>query len=269
MRDILNEIVVHKRQEVEQNMINQPLDILQEEIRSYSRAKLSMRRSLEQSTTGIIAEFKRRSPSKGWISEGADCVNIVSGYASSGAVACSVLIDGEYFGGSVDDLCSVRDFVPHTPLLYKEFIVDPYQLFQARLSGADAVLLIAACLTPKGCADLAASAHELGLEVLLEIHTAEELDHITENVDMLGVNNRHLGTFHTDVNQSFALAESMQRSSTRLAHQPLLISESGISRPETILALREVGFRGFLMGETFMKSADPAAELSTLISHLT
>lgn len=264
MRDILQEIVANKRQEIELAKRTTPLEALAIARSSYSSPTISMRSSLEGSTSGIIAEFKRRSPSKGWINQSADCATVVSGYAARGAAACSVLIDSTYFGGSLENMLIARASAPHTPLLFKEFIVDPYQLYQARLAGADAVLLIAACLTTQLCEELALLARELDLEVLLEVHSASELDFVSDNVDMLGVNNRHLGTFHTDINQSFALAEAL----SALPCKPLLVSESGISRPETVIALRKVGFRGFLMGENFMSHANPAAELDNFITQV-
>lgn len=264
MRDILQEIIARKREEIEAKKRLTPLEALIEAADSCSRKSLSMRESLERSNTGIIAEFKRRSPSKGWINESADCASVVSGYAAAGAAACSVLIDSNYFGGSIENMVVARKVAPQLPLLFKEFIVDPYQLFEARLAGADAVLLIAACLTVELCAELAALAHKLGLEVLLEVHTAAELDCLNNHIDMVGVNNRHLGTFDTDVNQSFALAAALNS----LPDRALLVSESGISDPQTVVALRKVGFRGFLMGENFMKSSAPAKELENFISQL-
>lgn len=264
MRDILQEIVANKRLEVEAAKSITPLEILVDAVRNCSHSTISMRSLLEDSTTGIIAEFKRRSPSKGWINERADCGEVVSGYAFAGAVACSILIDSTYFGGSLENMVIARKAAPQTPLLFKEFIVDPYQLYTARFAGADAVLLIASCLSPQLCEELIALAHELGLEVLLEVHATEELDYVSDYVDMLGVNNRHLGTFHTDINQSFALAEALGALSCR----SLLVSESGISDSLVVMQLREVGFRGFLMGENFMKCTNPAVELENFISRL-
>ena len=152
---------------------------------------------------------------------------------------------------------------PHTsrPILRKDFIIDEYQLYQARIIGADVVLLIAAALDPRDCRQLAAKAHELGLETLLEIHDEKELDHLCEEIDMVGVNNRHLGTFHTDVENSFRLAE-------QLPGEMLKISESGIARPETVVALRQAGFKGFLIGETFMRTNNPGEALYHFIEQL-
>ena len=150
----------------------------------------------------------------------------------------------------------------HIPILRKDFIIDEYQLYQAKIVGADAVLLIAAALTREECAFLAATAHKLNLEVLLEIHTEDELAYVGENIDMVGVNNRNLGTFHTDIENSFRLAE-------KLPKDVLLVSESGISSPETVKRLRKAGFRGFLIGENFMKTTNPGEALGGFISELT
>ena len=182
-------------------------------------------------------------------------------YADGGASACSILTDGDFFGGSLSDLQQARRLV-NIPLLRKDFIVDPYQLYQARVMGADAVLLIAACLSKEECAQLAATAHSLQLEVLLEVHSAEELDHVNADIDMLGVNNRHLGTFDTDVKHSFTLIDQLK------GYAPLLVSESGISQAETVKQLRAAGFRGFLIGETFMKTAQPGETLRNFIEAL-
>lgn len=220
-----------------------------------------MRQSLASSATGIIAEFKRKSPSKGWLHPGAKVQDVLPFYAEEGASACSILTDGDFFGGSLSDLQQARRLV-NIPLLRKDFIVDPYQLYQARVMGADAVLLIAACLSKEECAQLAATAHSLQLEVLLEVHSAEELDHVNADIDMLGVNNRHLGTFDTDVKHSFTLIDQLK------GYAPLLVSESGISQAETVKQLRAAGFRGFLIGETFMKTTQPGETLRNFIEAL-
>lgn len=169
-----------------------------------------MRRALAESETGIIAEFKRRSPSKGWLHEDAKIEAVVPAYEAGGASACSVLTDSEFFGGTLEDLQQARRLAA-LPLLRKDFIVDEYQLYQARTSGASAVLLIAAVLSPDECRRLARTAHELELEVLLEVHTPSELSHLNQYVDMLGVNNRDLGTFHTDVENSLRMIDLLRR----------------------------------------------------------
>ena len=262
MADILETIVANKRKEVarQKQAVNlQTLVALGGD--RLERPTFSMRHSLASSATGIIAEFKRKSPSKGWLHPGAKVQDVLPFYAEGGASACSILTDGDFFGGSLSDLQQARRLV-NIPLLRKDFIVDPYQLYQARVMGADAVLLIAACLSKEECAQLAATAHSLQLEVLLEVHSAEELDHVNADIDMLGVNNRHLGTFNTDVKHSFTLIDQLK------GYAPLLVSESGISQAETVKQLRAAGFRGFLIGETFMKTAQPGETLRNFIEAL-
>ena len=247
------------------------MDIL-ETILATKRRELTFgkRRSLKQalldSPTGIIAEFKRKSPSKGWIHADARPEAVVPAYAAAGAAALSILTDESYFGGSLDYIRQVRPLVD-LPILRKDFIIDPFQLYQAAEAGADAVLLIAACLSRADCAALTAEAHRLGLEVLLEIHDAAELDYVSPEVDVVGVNNRHLGSFVTDVQTSFDLAPLLSQPSTTptQATGPVFVSESGIGDPETVRKLRAAGFRGFLMGGHFMKNPDPGAALADFI----
>lgn len=254
--DILQTIVAHKRIELARQEEAVPLDSLIKQLDTLRPSK-SMRQSLADSPTGIIAEFKRRSPSKGWIAQEADPAVIVPGYERAGASGISVLTDQEFFGGTLDDLHAVRPLI-QLPVLRKDFIVSPYQLFQAKLVGADVVLLIAAALTVEECKSLGKLAHQLQMEVLLEIHAEKELDYLHEYVDLLGVNNRNLGTFHTDVENSFRLAQ-------KLPKEYLWVSESGISQPETIRQLRKAGFSGFLMGERFMKTSSPEQALSDFL----
>lgn len=265
MKDILDDIMEFKKIEVEQQKQNLPPDELYRRVEQMKadaslRPRRSMSRALVSSDTGIIAEFKRRSPSKGWINESASLERIAGGYALNGASALSVLTDEKYFGGNLDFLRTVASMVD-VPVLRKDFIIDEYQLFQAYEAGADAVLLIASCLSRESCRALASKAHELGLEVLLEIHSADELGHVDCGADMVGVNNRNLGTFHTDVNNSFALAELLPKDS-------VLVSESGISDPKTICRLQDAGYSGFLIGETFMKTADPAESLLRFVDEI-
>ena len=230
--------------------------------------KRSLRQALLDTPPGIIAEFKRKSPSKGWIHPDAQPEQVVPAYAAAGAAAVSILTDERYFGGSLDFIRRVRPLVD-LPILRKDFNIDPVQLVEARQAGADAVLLIAACRSRSDCAALLAEAHRLGLEVLLEIHDAAELDYITPEVDVVGVNNRHLGSFVTDVQVSFGLAPRLRALSAPAADGgPVLVSESGIGDPETGRRLRAAGFRGFLMGEHFMKQDDPGRALSDLIQAL-
>ncbi len=263
MKDILEEIVAYKRVEVarqKEEMAPRKLYALVEGIMAEERPPHSMRKALADSPYGIIAEFKRKSPSKGWINVGASPVEVVPQYARNGASALSVLTDEEYFGGSLDYVRQVRPLVD-IPILRKDFIIDEYQLFQAKETGADAVLLIAADLPLGECRQLVRTAHELGLETLLEIHSESELDYVDCEPDMVGVNNRNLGTFHTDVRNSFRLAPL-------LPEEVLKVSESGISEPETIRLLREAGFRGFLIGERFMREENSGETLAEFIAEL-
>lgn len=279
--DILSEITDHKRIEVELQKQAVSPEQLREQVRDLMEnspaPRRSMKRALASSPAGIIAEFKRRSPSKGWIYETAKADEIPAAYEAAGASAISILTDAKFFGGSLRDIRTARPLVD-IPILRKDFIIDEYQLLQARIAGADAVLLIAACLTQEECADLTARAHTLGLEVLLEIHSPRELAYISKDVDMVGVNNRNLGTFVTDVENSFRIAGQLrqtiadarnvpdaQDSSDTPRNLPLLVSESGISHPETICRLRTAGFRGFLIGETFMKTPRPGDALKGFI----
>lgn len=285
--DILSEITDHKRIEVELQKQAVSPEQLREQVRDLMEnspaPRRSMKRALASSPAGIIAEFKRRSPSKGWIYETAKADEIPAAYEAAGASAISILTDEKFFGGSLRDIRTARPLVD-IPILRKDFIIDEYQLLQARIAGADAVLLIAACLTQEECADLTARAHALGLEVLLETHSPRELAYISKDVDMVGVNNRNLGTFVTDVENSFRIAGQLrqtiagvrnisdarnvpnaQGSSDTPRNLPLLVSESGISHPETICRLRAAGFRGFLIGETFMKTPQPGDALKGFI----
>lgn len=253
--DILTEIIAHKRVEIaiqETAVPRMHLEKMLDDIHPCIR----MSHALRTSSTGIIAEFKRRSPSKGWLHPDADAA-LTAGYEQAGAAALSILTDEKFFGGNLGDIRKARELT-RLPILRKDFIISPYQLLQAKLVGADAVLLIAAVLTPAECRELARLAHELKLEVLLEIHDESELEHLNDDIDLLGVNNRHLGTFHTDTIRSFLLAERLP------SHLPW-ISESGIAHPETLRQLRKAGYQGFLIGETFMKTSQPHTTLANFI----
>lgn len=244
--DILQEIVVHKHKEMERLCAKKP----------------SLRDALLHSDTGIIAEFKRRSPSKGWIKEEGKAEVIPLSYQQNGAAAISILTDEHYFGGCDDFIRMARKSGVTIPVLYKNFVIDEAQLYAAALCGASAVLLIAACLTKQECKRLLEKAHALGLEVLLEMHSEEELEYAELDPDLCGINNRNLGSFVTDVENSFRLAELLPKDAVK-------VSESGISNPETVKALRQAGFRGFLIGENFMKTADPGQALNNFLTQLT
>lgn len=245
MKDILEEIVAHKRKEVE--LLYAP--------------KPSLRQALLQSDTGIIAEFKRKSPSKGWIKQEGKAEEIPLSYQQNGATGISILTDEKYFGGKDGFITAARESGVVIPILYKNFVVNEMQLYAAALCGASVVLLIAACLTKQECRCLIQKAHELGLEVLLEMHSEQELEYAELEPDLCGINNRNLGSFITDVETSFRLAEKLPKDAVK-------VSESGISDPKTVIALREAGFRGFLIGENFMKTPNPGTALKEFISQL-
>lgn len=278
MKDILEEIVANKREELAIAINELPLETIkqftEQKIRRDGALKLrSMKQSLAKSESGIIAEFKRKSPSKGWIHADVEPEDVIPLYAEGGASASSVLTDEKYFGGKLEFIQRVRDKVPALPLLRKEFIIDEYQLYEARLVGADAVLLIAADLHEGQYGELLKVAHSLGLEVLLEVHDPAELSYLKYGIpDMLGVNNRSLGTFHTDVQHSFDIAAEMKKAVRHLGlpeeEAPLLVSESGIGNPSVVKELRKVGFRGFLIGECFMKEENPGLALKEFIGEI-
>ncbi len=264
MANFLENIIAGKRQEIErQKEVLQPrelasmVDALMEE-RDRPLEVRSMSGSLASSPSGIIAEFKRKSPSRGWIHEDARPEEVIPAYDRAGASALSILTDGPNFGGSLEYIPRVRNLVK-APILRKEFIIDEYQIFQARLAGADAVLLIAADLSLDLCRRLMERARSLRLEVLLEIHGESELDFCSLEPDMIGVNNRNLETFRVDVDKSLSLASKLQVDCVRVA-------ESGLSSPEKVKELRSAGYRGFLIGETFMKEKDPGGALKNFIA---
>ncbi len=260
MKDILAEIIANKRFEVDLQKQTISLEQLQEGVSDAAPTR-SMAQALANSPTGIIAEFKRRSPSKEWIKQTAKVEEIVPAYVQAGASALSILTDEKFFGGTLGDIRTARPLVD-LPIIRKDFIIDEYQLYQARLIGADAVLLIAAALTQEKCRELTVKAHELNLEVLLELHHPDELAYIHPDIDMVGVNNRNLGSFVTDVENSFRLAKQLPAGT-------LLVSESGISHPDTVKRLQTAGYRGFLIGENFMRTEQPGNALHEFIRELT
>lgn len=255
-KDILQEIVEHKRIEVEALRAAAP------QSRKFQGVCIpSLKAALLNSPTGIIAEFKRRSPSKGWIKEDGRPDIIPLSYQQNGAAALSILTDEHYFGGCDDFIRQARRSGVTLPILYKNFVIDELQLYSALDCGASAVLLIAACLTKERCREFIGKAHSLGLEVLLEMHSEPELEYAELEPDLCGINNRNLGSFVTDVENSFRLASKLPANAVK-------VSESGISNPQTITALREAGFRGFLIGESFMKTANPGHALAGFIKEI-
>lgn len=260
--DILEKIVAWKRVEVARFKAEVPLrDLMYAVEPLLGTPTTSMRAAISADPHGIIAEFKRRSPSRGWIMEHARAEDMTPAYEQAGAAALSILTDEHYFAGADTFVTAARTAGVKLPVLYKNFVIDEYQLLQARLCGADAVLLIAACLSQSECRTLLNTAHSLGLEVLLEMHDETETHYADLEPDMCGVNNRNLGTFVTDVNNSLRMAH-------RLPDHAVKVSESGIARPEVIGQLREVGYRGFLIGETFMKTGAPGEALRQFIARL-
>lgn len=260
--NILDTIVANKKVEIEKL---KPLSSIARFERDGFFWKIS-NRSLKQSllaenSTGIIAEFKRKSPSKGWFkTKELEVEPVIKPYNNLGAAGISVLTDEEFFGGDLDDLIQTK-VVADVPILRKDFIIDKWQIAETKAFGGDVILLIAACLKPEEVKELAAYAKSMGLEVLLEIHNEEELAHICDKVDMVGVNNRDLKTFTVDVNRSIEL-------SRHIPSDKVKISESGISDTETIMLLRQHGFKGFLIGETFMKEENPGLAFSDFINEL-
>lgn len=258
MLDILSEIIAHKKEEVAGQKERLPLSRLEKMLTETKDIPFySMKESLENSLSGIIAEFKRRSPSKGWLFQSADVDEVTKAYELAGASALSVLTDEKYFGGTMDDLRQATRGVK-IPVMRKEFIVDEYQLFEVKLSGASAVLLIAAAITREECRRFTELANQLQLEVLLELHDEGEVDHIGPLNRLVGINNRNLGSFVTDLQKSFRMADLLPR-------EAVWISESGISDAQIVRELREAGYRGFLIGEYFMKSCSPGQSLKEFI----
>ncbi|GAC1368015.1 MAG: indole-3-glycerol phosphate synthase TrpC [Hymenobacter sp.] len=260
---ILHTIVAHKRQEVAARRELVPVKLLESSL--YFRSQpLSLRKYLlREGGSGLIAEFKRKSPSKGWINQYAPVERTTLGYMQAGAAGLSILTDTEFFGGRSEDLTTARRF-NFCPILRKDFVVDEYQVLEAKSIGADAVLLIAAVLTPAEIDSLGRLARSLGLEVLLEVHDADELARSAnaDAVDLIGVNNRNLHDFSLRLDTSMELAAA-------IPDEFVKVSESGISSAAAIGQLREVGYRGFLLGEAFMRHARPERACATLVQEIT
>ncbi|MEK6478470.1 indole-3-glycerol phosphate synthase TrpC [Catalinimonas sp. 4WD22] len=263
--NILDKIVVRKKEEIAQRKAEKTEASLQKSP-LFERQTFSLSQELRKKQPAIIAEFKRKSPSKGVINAEADVMQTTTGYVQAGAAALSVLTDIDFFNGSDENLKIARQH-NDCPILRKDFTIDPYQITEAKAIGADAILLIAAILSPEEVRQLASFARELGLEVLLEVHNAEELqqtalnDTIAPFLNIVGVNNRNLKTFEVSIQTSIDLAEMMPKETVK-------ISESGISNVENIRILTEHGYQGFLIGEYFMKQNDPAAACKALIQQI-
>ena len=255
--NILDQIVESKKKELKNLKEAIPLRQI-EKTQLFGRKCISLKSRLEKpGSWGIIAEFKRKSPSRGIINDRHGVEEVTTAYTEAGAAALSVLTDSLYFGGSTEDLLCAR-LLNSCPVLRKDFIVDEYQLYEAKAMGADIILLIAACISPAKTKKLAALAHSLGMEVLLELHNEKELNQINEYVDFAGINNRNLKDFSVDINTSLQLGKNIPKSIIK-------ISESGLNSAHSIVNLYREGFRGFLMGEAFMSKDNPGAECKKLI----
>ncbi|MCB0428136.1 MAG: indole-3-glycerol phosphate synthase TrpC [Mangrovimonas sp.] len=257
---ILDNIIAHKRSEVGLKKSQTPISQL-EQSPLFSRATYSLKTNLMNSPSGIIAEHKRKSPSKAVINNSLNLIDVAKGYENAGVSGMSVLTDEKYFGGTLEDLKTARNTC-NLPLLRKEFIISEYQIIEAKASGADLILLIAAILTKDEIKSYSELAKSLGLEVLLEVHNLEELEKsMMPSLDMIGVNNRNLKTFEVSLDISKSLSE-------KIPDDFVKVSESGINNVAAIKDLRAYGYQGFLIGENFMKTSNPGNSASQFINEL-
>lgn len=256
--NILDTIIQRKKEEVKASKSEVSVQELKDSA-MFARKSFSLKENIITGS-GIIAEFKRKSPSKGVINDVTSPLEVVSAYEKSGASGISILTDRDFFGGTAEDIIKVRKHIG-IPILRKDFMIDEYQLYEAKSIGADVILLIAACLSPAQVKDFTGLAHELGLEVLLEIHTGEELEHLNPDIDLVGINNRNLKDFKVDLQHSVNLKN-------QLPENVLSVAESGIYSIEDFRFLKEKGFNGFLMGEYFMKNANPGNQFAEFVSQL-
>lgn len=258
---VLDKIVLRKKEEIADAKRLISVHDLEQSV-YFNRTPYSFKEFLlAENRTGIIAEFKRRSPSKGLINGVADVAEVTQAYNQAGASALSVLTDVDFFGGKKDDLLAARA-ANEIPILRKDFMIDEYQILEAKAWGADIILLIAAILSPQQIIDFGKFAHNLGLNVLLEVHNLEELERsICPNVDAIGVNNRNLADFTVDIQTSFNLVNT-------IPDEFLKISESAISDPKIIKELKNAGFNGFLIGENFMKTENPEAAIKDFVAQI-
>ena len=256
---ILDRIVAHKRQEIEYRKASSPIKEL-EQSEHFSRSTNSYTEAIRTpQASGVIAEFKRKSPSRSNINLDASLSNVVGGYIKGGASAVSILTDHSFFGGKDAYLTQVREAFAQTPFLRKEFIIDEYQVIETKALGADMMLLICEILSKEEVRNLSKLARSLGLEVLLELHSDEQLDKVCDTVSMVGVNNRDLTTFEVDYERSKKLYDRLPEELTKVA-------ESGLSETDTCAMLYDYGFRGFLIGEQFMKQEDPGRSCAAFIN---
>jgi indole-3-glycerol phosphate synthase len=259
---ILEKIIAFKKKEIAKIKAEVPIKKLVESP-SFSRTVFSLKKSLlEVGSTGIIAEFKRQSPSKGIINDTATIAEVTHGYLSANVAAQSILTDTSFFGGSMADLMEARILNQQKPILRKDFIVDGFQIVEAKAIGADVILLIASCLTSEELKNYGNLAADLGMEVLYEVHTQEDLDKINDlDKKLIGINNRNLKTFEVDLEHSIKLANQIPDTCVK-------ISESGISDPRIISGLKEYGFQGFLIGENFMNQEHPGEACQEFINQI-
>ncbi|HRX94117.1 MAG TPA: indole-3-glycerol phosphate synthase TrpC [Chitinophagaceae bacterium] len=261
MSTILDTIVAAKKKEIEPFKAKSPIERFEREGFFWEIRNRSLMQSLLMpGSTGIIAEFKRKSPSKGWFKTKELEVEPVVTVYNKEAAGISVLTDNEFFGGDLDDLIQTK-VITDIPLLRKDFIVDKWQIAESKAFGADVILLIAACLTPEQVKEFAGYALSIGLESILEVHNEEELGHCCEEVTMVGVNNRNLKTFEVNIDTSLELIKKIPTGKPAIA-------ESGISSADAVVTLRKAGYKGFLIGESFMKEADPAIAFADFVQDL-
>ena len=257
MRGVLDKIVRAKLEEVATLKSINSLASLKKKSQLKETSR-SLKTSILKGS-GVIAEFKRASPSKGQIRANADPKEIALGYELAGASAISVLTDNTFFQGSVDDLIQVKQTV-ELPVLRKDFTIDPYQIYEAKIMGADCILLIAAILSKQQIADYLSIAYDLGLEAIIEIHDSVELEKLSGKEEIVGVNNRNLDTFEVDISNSIMLSEKL--------NSQVKIAESGLDSGSNLSALQKAGFNGFLVGESFMKEEDPGAACHNFIKNI-
>ena len=249
---ILDKIIARKKEEIAKAKSKISIEELKNS-EFFGRPTFSLKETLK-TKSGIIAEFKRKSPSKGIINDKVSPLEVVSAYEKLGASGISILTDLDFFGGNFQDILEVRNSI-NIPILRKDFMIDEYQFYEAKSIGADVVLLIASCLSPNQVQKFTALAHELNLVVLLEIHTEDELQHFNKNIDLVGINNRNLKDFKVDLQHSVNLKNHLPKDT-------LSVAESGIYSVEDFKYLKEKGFDGFLMGEHFMKDQNPAEKFA-------
>jgi indole-3-glycerol phosphate synthase len=258
--NMLDKIITYKKKEVDEKKSLYPIKLLEKSIYFHSPTVSLKKYILRKDKVGIIAEFKRKSPSKGIINQYADVERTTIGYMQAGASALSILTDTEFFGGKNEDLTIARKF-NYCPILRKDFIIDEYQIIEAKSIGADAILLLANVLSTKEIKQFTKTAKSLQLEVVLEIRNKHELKSVNENIDIIGVNNRNLKDFSVNVQHSFELSDFIPKNFVKIA-------ESGIDSAKTIHELKKTGFNGFLIGEFFMKNSRPERTCGQLIEEI-